>query len=959
MEEKRSEFFSKSKMSEMRYFWMKNIRSRIKDIVTLNLFLVLCFATNCSRASDNGTSNVLGLFGLVQSLGNISDQFVTIAKSTMSFSSIAKDTETYSQAYAHFESAHVRPLALSSDGSILVAVNTPDSRIVIYKVSPEGLEFAGEVSVGLEPVSVAMRSIGGGVWEAWVVNHLSDSVSIVRIESSQPNNAKVTRTLFVGDEPRDIIFAGTNGSRAFITAAHRGQNIKFDPKLTTDGIGRADVWVFDTANLGIALGGTPIAVLQLFGDTPRALASSPDGKTVYAAVFMSGNQTTTIPEPLVTSNGGLPPAPAGSTANPPKTGLIVKYKDGKWKDEIGRDWSKHVPFSLPDKDVFRIDAISNPPKLSQSQGEIKGVGTVLFNMAVHPNNGKLYVSNTEARNEVRFENVLNGSFSQSRVSIVSGTSVSPIHLNPHIDYSTPTGSAEEISKSISQPTQIIFNENGQTVYIAGFGSGKIAMYESASLESGTVDPKLVQVGLGPSGIVLDKNNQRLYVMNRIDHNISILDHANDRNAIVETSRIPLPFDPVPTVVRQGQVFLYDASRTSGHGDVSCASCHVFGDMDSIAWDLGNPYGQVLPNPNTKINVTGVDPIPYHPMKGPMTTQSLRGMADAGPMHWRGDKTGGLTSTGEIDPNGDPMDESAAFKQFNGAFTNLQGRSAQLSSSEMQSFTDFVLKVRYPPNPVHNLDNSDTEAEARGRQEYMNDPDFGGTNTCNSCHALPLTTNGFLAAAGLDPLEQDMKIPHFRNLYQKVGMFGLPRKLYPTYPASIVGDQVRGFGFAHDGGVSTIFNFLQNLTFNFGPIPQPIPNPFTTDEQEQTKRDLEQFLLGLDTGLRPIVGQQVTLDSVTVWDTSVQSRIQLLISRTQSGDCDLILKGFWNNKSKGAVYNNGQFTTDKSGETPLSLSQIYELANVPGQVLTLSAVPPGNGVRAGIDRDLDGILDGDE
>ena len=28
------------------------------------------------------------------------------------------------------------------------------------------------------------------------------------------------------------------------------------------------------------------------------------------------------------------------------------------------------------------------------------------------------------------------------------------------------------------------------------------------------------------------------------------------------------------------------------------------------------------------------------MKGPMTTQTLRGMANHGPMHWRGDRTGG-------------------------------------------------------------------------------------------------------------------------------------------------------------------------------------------------------------------------------------------------------------------------------------------------------------------------------
>ena len=63
-----------------------------------------------------------------------------------------------------------------------------------------------------------------------------------------------------------------------------------DPQLTTPGVGRADVWVFDADNLGATLGGTPLTIVTLFTDTPRALAVTPDGTTVYAAGFHSGNQ---------------------------------------------------------------------------------------------------------------------------------------------------------------------------------------------------------------------------------------------------------------------------------------------------------------------------------------------------------------------------------------------------------------------------------------------------------------------------------------------------------------------------------------------------------------------------------------------------------------------------------------------------------------------------------------------
>ena len=51
------------------------------------------------------------------------------------------------------------------------------------------------------------------------------------------------------------------------------------------------------------------------------------------------------------------------------------------------------------------------------------------------------------------------------------------------------------------------------------------------------------------------------------------------------------------------------------------------------------------------------------MKGPMTTQSLRGMANHGPMHWRGDRTGGNDEP-SAQPNGGTFDEDAAFKKFN-------------------------------------------------------------------------------------------------------------------------------------------------------------------------------------------------------------------------------------------------------------------------------------------------------
>ena len=59
--------------------------------------------------------------------------------------------------------------------------------------------------VGLEPVAVAERVPG----EVWVVNRISDDVSIV----STVGTPRVVRTLLVGDEPADVVFAGVARSR--------------------------------------------------------------------------------------------------------------------------------------------------------------------------------------------------------------------------------------------------------------------------------------------------------------------------------------------------------------------------------------------------------------------------------------------------------------------------------------------------------------------------------------------------------------------------------------------------------------------------------------------------------------------------------------------------------------------------------------------------------------------------
>jgi YVTN family beta-propeller protein len=866
------------------------------------------------------------------------------------------------EAFVTFEAGQVRPLALSPDGTRLFAANTPDGRLEIFAVGAGGLTRTASVQVGLEPIAVAARSNT----EVWVVNHLSDSVSIVDVGTSPP---RVVRTLLVGDEPRDVVFAGPGGNRAFVTTAHRGQQRTHpsigavpgagDPQLTTEGIGRADVWVFDAANLGATLGGTPLTILALFADTPRALAVSPDRSVVYAAAFQSGNQTMTIGEGLVCNGGAaVPPCSVGGFTMPgglpapntnfqgiagPEVGLIVKFDlpSGQWRDRLGRNWNNAVRFSLPDTDVFAIDANTSPPV---EIGSFAHVGTVLMNMAVNPVSGKVYVSNTEARNEVRFEgpgtfggSTVRGHLHEARVTVLDGANVLPRHLNKHIVYGTvPTPPDGTKEKSLAIPVDMAVSSNGQTLYVAAFGSSQVGIFGTAALEANTFVPNaadhITVSGGGPSGLALDEPRGRLYVLTRFDNGISVVNTATR----LETAHLTL-HNPEPATVVTGRPVLYDAVATSSNGEASCASCHIFGDFDSLAWDLGNPDDVLLNDPNP-FKVGSAEP--FHPMKGPMTTQSLRGMANHGPMHWRGDRTGGN------DPGGDPLNESQAFKKFIVAFQGLIGRATPIADAEMQKFTDFILQVTYPPNPIRPLDNDLAGTPAGAGRNLFNGRVTDGAANCNGCHRLDPAA-GFFGGDGFMSFEgetQLFKIPHLRNMYQKVGMFGLPQ--VPGIPAGNngnTGPQVRGFGFLHDGGIDTLFRFHSAIVFSLS-------------DQEQL--DMEQFMLAFDTNLAPIVGQQTTLTGTN--GATVGGRIDLLIQRAAAGECEVVVKGTLGGLSRGwRRLPAGTFRSDRAAEPLLTDAQLRAQAGTTGQERTYTCVPPGEGVRLGVDRDGDGFFDTDE
>jgi len=588
--------------------------------------------------------------------------------------------------------------------------------------------------------------------------------------------------------------------------------------------------------------------------------------------------------------------PALST--PPDVSLIVKHDGVHWLDEIGRTWDAFLPYTMLDNDVIAVNTSS-----LGVMGAFHGVGTTLFNLAVHPT-GQLYVTNQEAFNEVRFESNVKGKFLHNRVTIVDPLSgiPTPRHLNSHINYGAPSGNAGERAMSLCIPLDIAISGDGQEVYVAGFGSRKVAV-----LDAGGNVTRRISVGEGPGGLALDEGRNRLYVLNRFSSSLSVVDLSTD--VAVE---VPLGFDPSPSFVRDGRKFLYDGEISSAHGDLACGSCHLFGGFDGLAWDLGDPSAAaMIPVPPGQF--PGLPA--FHPMKGPMTTQSLKSLSGTEPLHWRGDR--------------------ATFGDFNPAFVNLMGAPSQLSPGDMNLFTQFMFSVRYPSNPFLELDGAlpatlNGANPEHGRQLYLTGGLVGGLQ-CVTCHSLPTGENGLIIAGSALQQDEAKKVPQLRNMHEKT-------RFDRTGPTT-----VRGFGFIHDGEISTLFDFLEFPAFNFA--------------SDQDQRDVEAFLLAFGTETHPAVGAQWTFDGTN--QAQGIARLNTLQTLANANTIGLVAKGWAGGQPRGWMYvGGGSYRPDKAGAPDVSQLTLLSMAG-PGTEITFTGLVEGCENRLGIDRDLDGFRDGDE
>src|SRR5207245_1941838 len=135
----------------------------------------------------------------------------------------------------------------------------------------------------------------------------------------------------------------------------------------------------------------------------------------------------------------------------------------------------------------------------------------------------------------------------------------------HINYSQRPAPSEVRDASLATPMGMAISSDGSTLYVAAFGSSEIGVFNTTELENNTFTPSAAShielSGGGPTGMVLDEDRGRLYVLSRFTNSIEIVD-TGDNQEIANVSF----YNPEPAVILNGRPFLYDAKLTSSNGE---------------------------------------------------------------------------------------------------------------------------------------------------------------------------------------------------------------------------------------------------------------------------------------------------------------------------------------------------------------------------------------------------------
>ncbi|MEN8201027.1 MAG: beta-propeller fold lactonase family protein [Bacteroidota bacterium] len=238
----------------------------------------------------------------------------------------------------------------------------------------------------------------------------------------------------------------------------------------------------------------------------------------------------------------------------------------------------------------------------------------------------------------------------------------------------------------------------------------------------------IPTGANPKGMVISPDGTKLYVTERLDDRIAVINTQT-----LETEKtIGLKGPRRRTVARHGRQVLNNAKGTF-QNQYACYTCHPDTHEDGLVYNMaGTDMGRNLAN-----------------------VQTLRDIGDIPPYKWNGKN-------------------QTIYKQDGMRFSTILTRNEAFTHKELDVLVAYIITGNpNPPNLRFNPTGELTAAQERGKEIFYRSHDnFGNEipedNRCYTCHPPPFFTNLEMTDVGTladsdDPMKFD--VPQLNNVYE--------------------------------------------------------------------------------------------------------------------------------------------------------------------------------------------------
>ncbi len=126
----------------------------------------------------------------------------------------------------------------------------------------------------------------------------------------------------------------------------------------------------------------------------------------------------------------------------------------------------------------------------------------------------------------------------------------------------------------------------------------------------------IPVGHNPRGVLLSKDGRRLYVANRLDDTVAVVDTSSER--VVST--IDLGDPKTINALRRGERLFFTADYAF-QGQFGCSNCHLDSTIDGLQWDLEpDGFGKDIVDNRSLEDLSGTEPFKWNGGNPDMPTE---------------------------------------------------------------------------------------------------------------------------------------------------------------------------------------------------------------------------------------------------------------------------------------------------------------------------------------------------